>query len=316
MDAVDNTQPGDAALSAEAAAAGEVSILGGAAARKHRTLWRDAFNRLIQNRLALAGLIFVVLISLMAIFASVVAPYPYDQPDFAAINLYPGAPGHLLGTDEIGRDFLSRLIYGAQVSMLVGLGAQLIVFVIGVPIGAISGYAAGKTDTLLMRFVDVMYAFPQLLFVILIMAWRGPGLVNIFIAIGITGWVTLARLTRAEFLSMRERDYILAARAAGTGPWRLITRHMLPNALTPIIVALTFGVPQAIFTEASLSFIGVGIRPPRPSWGQMVGQYFVNIQSYWFMAALPAIMIAIVMLTFTFFGDGLRDALDPRMQKR
>ena len=143
-----------------------------------------------------------------------------------------------------------------------------------------------------MRFVDVMYAFPQLLFVILIMAWRGPGLVNIFIAIGITGWVTLARLTRAEFLSMRERDFILAARAAGTPPWRLITRHMLPNALTPIIVALTFGVPQAIFTEASLSFIGVGIRPPRPSWGQMVGQYFVNIQSYWFMAVLPAIMIA------------------------
>jgi ABC-type dipeptide/oligopeptide/nickel transport system permease subunit len=222
----------------------------------------------------------------------------------------------LLGTDELGRDFLSRMIFGAQVSILVGLGAQLIVLVIGVPVGSIAGYAGGKVDTALMRFVDVMYAFPQLLFVILIMAWRGPGLVNIFIAIGITGWVTLARLTRAEFLAMRERDFILSARAAGTPPWRLITRHMLPNALTPIIVALTFGVPQAIFTEASLSFIGVGVRPPRPSWGQMVGQYFANIQSYWFMAVLPAVMIAVVMLTFTFFGDGLRDALDPRMQRR
>ncbi len=318
MDAIDKTPSSDTALDSKAARSdrASASILGGAAARQHRTLWHDAFARLIQNRLALAGGIVVLAIGLMAIFAPIIAPYAYDTPDFAAINTFPGAPGHLLGTDEIGRDFLSRLIFGAQVSMLVGLGAQFIVFIIGVPIGAISGYAAGRVDTIMMRFVDVMYAFPQLLFVILIMAWRGPGLTNIFIAIGITGWVTLARLTRAEFLSMRERDYILSARSAGAGPWRLITRHMLPNALTPIIVALTFGVPQAIFTEASLSFIGVGIRPPRPSWGQMVGQYFANIQSYWFMAALPAIAIAVVMLTFTFFGDGLRDALDPRMQKR
>lgn len=315
MDALDKSHPADAAIGGGAAAA-QVSILGGAAARRHRTLWRDAFGRLVQNRLALVGGFIVVLIALVAIFAPIIAPYPYEKPDFAAINQFPGAPGHLLGTDELGRDFLSRLIFGAQVSMLVGLGAQFIVFIIGVPIGAIAGYAAGRVDTLLMRFVDVMYAFPQLLFVILIMAWRGPGLANIFIAIGITGWVTLARLTRAEFLSMRERDYVLAARAAGTSPWRLITRHMLPNALTPIIVALTFGVPQAIFTEASLSFIGVGIRPPRPSWGQMVGQYFANIQSYWFMAVFPAVAIAVVMLTFTFFGDGLRDALDPRMQRR
>jgi oligopeptide transport system permease protein len=316
MNVVDNTQSSDAALDPEALASSQVSILGGAAARRHRTLWRDAFNRLIQNRLALAGGILVLLIALTAIFAPIIAPYSYETPDFTAINAFPGAPGHILGTDEVGRDFLSRLIYGAQVSMLVGLGAQLIVFVIGVPIGAISGYAAGTTDTILMRFVDVMYAFPQLLFVILIMAWRGPGLVNIFIAIGITGWVTLARLTRAEFLSMRERDYVIAARSVGAPPWRLITKHMLPNALTPIIVALTFGVPQAIFTEASLSFIGVGVRPPRPSWGQMVGQYFTFIQSYWFLAVLPAIMIAVVMLAFTFFGDGLRDALDPRMQRR
>lgn len=316
MDALDNTQPADANVSDDAVAASKASILGGAAAHKHRTLWRDALGRLIQNRLALGGLIIVILIALMAILAPVIAPYPYNKPDFTKIDAPLGTPGHLLGTDEVGRDFLSRMIYGSQVSMLVGLGAQFIVFIIGVPIGAIAGFAAGKTDTILMRFVDVMYAFPQLLFVILIMAWRGPGMTNIFIAIGLTGWVTLARLTRAEFLSMRERDFILAARAAGAPPWRLITRHMLPNALTPIIVALTFGVPIAIFTEASLSFIGVGVSPPRPSWGQMVGQYFANIQSYWYMAVLPALMIAIVMLTFTFFGDGLRDALDPRMQRR
>jgi ABC-type dipeptide/oligopeptide/nickel transport system permease subunit len=313
MDAIDRTHAQDVPLEASGGAAG--SILAGAAARQHRTLWHDAFQRMVRNKLALGGLIAIVLISLLAIFASFIAPYPYAKPDFAAINESPGAPGHILGTDELGRDFLSRMIFGAQVSILVGIGSQFIVFIIGVPIGALAGYAAGKTDTLLMRFVDVAYAFPQLLFVILIMAWRGPGLANIFVAIGVTGWVTLARLTRAEFLTMRERDYVLAARAAGTGPWRLITKHMLPNALTPIIVALTFGVPQAIFTEASLSFIGVGVTPPRPSWGQMVGQYFTYLQSYWFLAALPAIAIAIVMLAFTFFGDGLRDALDPRMQR-
>jgi ABC-type dipeptide/oligopeptide/nickel transport system permease subunit len=271
---------------------------------------------MVQNRLALGGLIAIILISLLAIFASVIAPYPYATPDFTAINKGLGTSGHILGTDELGRDFLSRLIFGAQVSMLVGIGSQFIVLIIGVPVGAVAGYFAGTVDSLLMRFVDVAYAFPQLLFVILIMSWRGPGLTNIFVAIGITGWVTLARLTRADFLTMRERDFVLAARSVGAGPWRLITRHMLPNALTPIIVTLTFGVPQAIFTEASLSFIGVGVTPPRPSWGQMVGQYFTYLQAYWFLAVLPAIAIAVVMLAFTFFGDGLRDALDPRMQQR
>ncbi|HET9014396.1 MAG TPA: ABC transporter permease [Thermomicrobiaceae bacterium] len=284
--------------------------------RVHRTLWRDAMRRLIANKLALAGGILVLLIALIAILAPVIAPHGYATPNYAAIGQAPTWVGaYPLGTDLLGRDVLSRMIYGAQVSMLVGLGAQVIVFLIGVPIGALSGYAAGTVDTALMRFVDVMYAFPQLLFVILLMSAFGGGLTNIFIAIGLTGWVTIARLTRAEFLSMRERDYIQSARAAGAGPWRLITRHMLPNALTPIIVTLTFGVPQAIFTEASLSFIGVGVNPPRPSWGQMVGQYFTNIQSYWYLAVFPAIAIAVVMMAFVFFGDGLRDALDPRMQR-
>ena len=285
-----------------------------AAQRPHRTLWRDALRRLAANRLAMVGAVVVVAIVLMAILAPVIAPYAYDEIDYGAISKFPSAE-YPLGTDLVGRDMLSRVIYGAQVSMLIGLGAQVIVFLIGVPIGALSGYSGGKLDTFLMRFVDVMYAFPQLLFVILIMSALGRGITNIFIAIGLTGWVTIARLTRAEFLSMRERDYILSARAAGAGPWRLITRHMLPNALTPIIVALTFGIPEAIFTEASLSFVGVGINPPRPSWGQMVGEYFPYIQSYWFMAVFPAIAIAVVMMAFTFLGDGLRDALDPRMRR-
>jgi len=315
MDALDKPQSQPVVdLGATQEGAGTSVLALGVAAREHRTLWRDAFRRLVQNKLAVGGGIMILVIVLMAIFAPVIAPYPYAQPSFSAINQFPSR-AHLLGTDELGRDFLSRLIFGAQVSILVGLGAQIIVFVIGVPIGSIAGYAGGKVDTILMRFVDVMYAFPSLLFVILIMAWRGPGLTNIFIAIGLTAWVTLARLTRAEFLSLREKDFVQAARAAGAGPWRLITRHMLPNALTPIIVALTFGIPQAIFTEASLSFIGVGVPPPRPSWGQMVGQYEVYIQSSPWMSVPPAAAIALTMLAFTFLGDGLRDALDPRMNK-
>ena len=282
--------------------------------RTHRTLWRDAARRLMANRMAMAGAVIIGIILFMAIFAPLVAPHHYAEQNYSAVSRFPSLD-YPFGTDLVGRDMFSRIIYGARVSMLVGVGAQVIVFFIGVPIGAVAGYSGGRVDTLLMRFVDVMYAFPQLLFVILIMSALGAGLRNIFIAIGITGWVTVARLTRAEFMSMRERDYILAAKATGTRPWRMITRHMLPNALTPIIVALTFGIPQAIFTEAGLSFIGVGINPPTPSWGQMVGEYFPYLNSYWFLAVIPAFAIGTVMFAFTFFGDGMRDALDPRLRR-
>ncbi len=285
------------------------------AARPHRTLWRDAFNRLVSNRLALFGALVILAIGFLAIFAPLIAPQHYASQDYGAITQSPSRD-HPMGTDMVGRDMLSRMIYGARVSMLVGLGAQVIVLLIGVPIGAIAGYMSGKTDNLLMRFVDVMYAFPQLLFVILIMSMLGRGLQNIFIAIGITGWVTLARVTRAEFLSLREHDHVLAARSIGAGHWRLVTKHMMPNALSPIIVTITFGIPLAIFTEAALSFIGVGISPPTPSWGGMVGDNQQYLRSYWFLATFPAIAIALVMMAFTFFGDGLRDALDPRSGKK
>lgn len=286
------------------------------ATRPHRTLWRDAFNRLIANRLALFGLIIIGAILFMAVFAPLVAPQDYRTQSFAMEDQFHSPSWKWpLGTDANGRDMLSRMIYGARVSMAVGLGAQVIVLLIGVPVGAIAGYAGGKVDNILMRFVDVMYAFPQLLFVILIMSMLGRGLQNIFIAIGITGWVILARVTRAEFLSARNRDYIVSANAAGAGPWRVVTKHILPNALTPIIVTVTFGIPLAIFTEAALSFVGVGISPPTPSWGYMVGQYQTYLNSYWFLSVFPALAIALVMMSFTFFGDGLRDALDPRSGK-
>jgi ABC-type dipeptide/oligopeptide/nickel transport system permease subunit len=196
----------------------------------------------------------------------------------------------------------------------VGLGAQVIIVVIGVPVGALAGWAGGRLDLYLMRFVDVMYAFPNLLFVILVMSMLGAGLTNIFIAIGLTGWVGIARQTRAQVLALREKEFVEGARALGAGFGRLLTRHVLPNALSPIIVAVTFGIPQAIFTEAALSFIGVGINPPTPSWGQMVGEGQQYLRTYWHLCVFPSIGIAVTMLSFTFFGDGVRDALDPKLK--
>jgi len=282
--------------------------------RKQTNLWSDAWRRLLRNKLAVLGMTIVIIFLLLAIFADVIAPYRYDKSDFAKTYQFPSLE-HPFGTSPLGQDMFSRLIYGARVSMLVGVGAQLIVLAIGVPLGAIAGYYGGKVDLYLMRFVDVMYAFPTLLFVILIMSALGPGMTNIFIALGLTGWVTLCRLTRGQFLSLREKEYVLAARSVGAKSGRIITKHLLPNALTPIIIAITFGIPQAIFTEAALSFIGVGISPPTPSWGQMVGEYQTYLRSYWYLATFPSIAIGLTMLAFSFLGDGLRDALDPRMKR-
>jgi len=285
----------------------------GEAPIRSSTLWRDGARRLLRNRLAVAGGSVVVLLCLIAIFADLLAPLPYTKTNFGRLNEAPSRD-YPLGTDQLGRDLLSRMIYGARVSMLVGLGAQVVVVLIGVPIGALSGYLGGRADLFLTRFVDVMYAFPRLLFVILVMSMLGAGLTNIFIAIGLTGWVGIARQTRAQVLAIKEKEFVDGARALGAGFARVLTRHILPNALTPIVVAVTFGIPEAIFTEAALSFIGVGINPPTPSWGQMVGEGQQYIPSYWHLCVFPSIAIAVTMLSFTFFGDGVRDALDPKLK--
>ena len=293
------------------AASSTLAIDAGATRTGSTSLTRDALRRLRRNKLAMVGLMVVIFLGLLAIFADVLAPYSYTKVNFGRLNEAPSRD-YPLGTDQIGRDLLSRMIYGARVSMLVGLGAQVIVVLIGVPIGALSGYIGGRTDLMLTRFIDVMYAFPRLLFVILVMSMLGAGLMNIFIAIGLTGWVGIARQTRAQVLAIKEKEYVDGARALGAGFSRLLVRHVLPNALTPIVVAVTFGIPEAIFTEAALSFIGVGINPPTPSWGQMVGEGQQYLRSYWHLCVFPSIAIAITMLAFTFFGDGVRDALDPK----
>jgi oligopeptide transport system permease protein len=274
--------------------------------RRHRSLWGDAWRRLLRNKLAMLGLAGIVVLLFLTLTASWLMPYDYDYQHFGNIG-EPPSREFPLGTDLVGRDMLSRMIYGARVSMAVALVSQLAVLLIAVPIGAAAGYAGGWVDTLLMRIVDIFYAIPQLLLAILIMGILGRGLENLFIAIILTSWLTLARQVRAQMLTLREKDYVLGAPAS-----RIIIQHMLPNALSPIVVAVTFGIPQIIFAEAALSFIGVGINPPMPSWGQMVGEYQQYLRSNWHMAVFPAIAIALTMLSFTFLGDGLRDALDPR----
>jgi oligopeptide transport system permease protein len=290
-----------------------VDILAAAPSAATSSLWRDAWRRLLRNKLAVAGGITVVLLCLVAIFANVLAPQSYTKANFGSIYEFPSRE-FPLGTDQLGRDVLSRMIYGARVSMLVGLGSQVIVVLLGVPLGAIAGYVGGRTDILMTRFIDVMYAFPRLLFVILVMSMLGAGLMNIFIALGLTGWVGIARQTRAQVLALKEKEFVEGARALGARGWRVLVRHILPSALTPIVVSVTFGIPEAIFTEAALSFIGVGINPPTPSWGQMVGENQQFLRSYWYLCVFPSIAIAVTMLSFTFFGDGVRDALDPKMK--
>jgi len=222
---------------------------------------------------------------------------------------------HLLGTDELGRDVLSRTVFGAQVSLTIGFLVQAIVLVIGGTIGLAAGYFGRWIENVLMRFTDIMYAFPDLLFVLIIVAALGPSLVNIFVAIGVVQWVGLARIVRGQVLSIKEKEFIEAAHAAGSSPTKIILKHLMPNALGPVIVVLTFGIPAAIFTEAVLDFIGVGIRPPAPTWGQMVFEGYAAADAYPSLVLIPCIVLSITMLSFNFIGDGLRDALDPRMRR-
>jgi len=319
----ESVSPRDAQAATTAPATGQLGQLGQLGQkRRQSSLWWDAFRRLRKNRLAMVGLVIVIFLSLIAIFAPIVAREglgdqsplaQYHRPTtclrFIPCGQYP------FGADQLGRDILSRVIWATRVSLLVGLVAQIIVLTIGVPVGALAGFFGGRTDMVLMRVVDVMYAFPALLFTILLISWFGRGLDKIFIVIGLTSWVTLARLVRAQFLSLREKDYILAARSIGSDDLRLILRHMLPNSLTPIIVALTFGIPTAIFTEAFLSLIGAGITAPQTSWGLMIADNQTYIRSYPWMLIWPALALGITMLAFTFLGDGLRDALDPSAKK-
>lgn len=292
------------------------------------SLWRDAFGRLRKNKLSMIGLVMVIFLAVVAIFGTFLAPYNYQDQDLKAIvanhsqPLPPLTGGHILGTDQIGRDLLSRLMDGARISMSVAMVVQIVVLLIGVPIGALAGWFGGRTDNILMRFTDVMYAFPDLLFIILLsvvfretpIGHAMDGLLLVFVAIGLTSWVTVARLVRGQMLALKETEFVEAARAIGVSDTKIVTRHLLPNGIGPIIVAITLGIPAAILAEATLAYIGIGVQAPRASWGSLIADGQQVIRSSPWLDFFPAICIAVALISFTFLGDGLRDALDPKLK--
>jgi peptide/nickel transport system permease protein len=276
---------------------------------------RDFARRLLRNRLTVAGGLVIVLFFLVAAFPALFTSQNPDRIDVATI-LQPPSAAHPLGTDDLGRDVLSRVVYGARVSMKVGFVAVGIATSVGLVIGLLSGFYGRRVDAVLMRFVDIMLCFPTFFLILSVIAFLSPSIVNIMVVIGLTGWMGVARLVRAETLSIKERDFVAAARAQGAGTLRIVFRHILPNALAPILVAATLGVAGAILTESALSFLGIGVQPPTPSWGNIltVGKNYIEFA--WWLSLFPGLAILITVLGYNLLGEGIRDAADPRLKGR
>lgn len=280
---------------------------------KPRSLWRDAARRFSRNFLAMLSLAYIIVLIFVAIFAGVFAPEGYDAQNYSQAWLDPSWE-HPLGTDPFGREILTRIVYGARISLAIGFLSNFVALVIGLSYGAVSAWYGGAVDYILMRIVEVVNSVPNLLLGILIMSILGNGFRNLLIVFVVTGWMGIARLVRGQFLSLREQDYVLAAICIGASNGRIMWRHLLPNSLSPIIISVTLGIPGAILGEAGLSFLGIGINPPLPSWGRMLNDYLSAVQSHWYLAFFPGLMIALTMYAFTLMGDGLQDALDPTKQ--
>lgn len=284
--------------------------------KKEETLgyWQDAWIRLKKNKMALLGLIIIVCLIVVAIFGPIFSSHTYDEQNLMMTNSSPSWE-HWFGTDNLGRDIFIRVLYGARISLAIGIVASLLNLFIGVIYGGISGFCGGKIDRIMMNIVDILYSVPTLLYVILLMVILKPGLINIFIALGIGYWLQMARIVRGQILSMKEQEFILAARTIGVSKKRILFRHLLPNAMGAIIVTMTLAIPDAIFTEAFLSFIGLGVSAPMASWGVLASEGVNNLRAYPFQLFFPAVAISVTMLAFNFLGDGLRDVLDPKMRR-
>ena len=279
---------------------------------QQRTLWRNAARSFYKNKLAMAGLVVVTILVVCTVFPYLLAPQSFYKASLID-NLQFPTHRHLLGTDQVGRDLLSRIIYGIRTSLVVGFSVQAIAFAIGFPLGAVAGLRGGWFDFIVTRLLEVMTALPGFLFALFLMSVLGNGLQNVILAISVTAWIDVCRLTRAQILALREREFVVAARSYGAGDWRVVLRHLLPHAMPPLIIMLALGIPNAIFAEAGLSFLGVGINDPIPSLGKMVNVSMGYLSPYWYMGVFPTLTIALAMLGFNFVGDGLRDALDPTM---
>lgn len=282
---------------------------------EYSSYYKDSIKRLKKNKMTMFCFWVIVLLILVAIFAPLIAPYDPNMQDYANILKAPSKV-HLLGTDEYGRDILSRIIYGTRVSLSVGILAQVIATVIGVTLGSLAAYYGGWVDTLISRIMEVFAAFPDLIFAMGIMFVLGPGIKNIFIALGLLTWVRTARLIRGAVLQLKGKEYVEAARASGASDFKIITKHLIPNSISTVIVLVTLGIPNAIMYEASLSFLGMGIQAPTASWGSMISfaqPYISYMPTY---SIFPGIAIMITVIAFNIFGDGLRDALDPKMKNQ
>ena len=275
------------------------------------SLWQDAIRRLIQNRAAMIGGITIILLIVLAIFAPWIAPYSYSYQNLD-IGASPPSAEHLLGTDVLGRDLLSRLLYGARISLLVGFVATGVALVIGVSWGIIAGYFGGRIDSVMMRIVDVLYGLPFIIFIILLMVIFGRNIWLLFAAIGAVEWLTMARIVRAQVIGLKNQEFVQAAQVMGVSNFSMFRRHILPNILGPIAVYATLTIPQVMLLEAFLSFLGLGIQPPMSSWGTLIRYGVESMEEHYWLLIYPGLTFTITLFALNFFGDGLRDALDPK----
>ena len=272
--------------------------------------WR-AFRR---NRLAVIGGIVVVVLAVAAVAAGWIAPWDPNRPDVKKI-LDPPSRAHLLGTDQLGRDVLSRMLHGARVSLAVGFVSVGIAAFIGIALGSAAGYHGGMVDAAIMRLVDLMLVFPRFFLLLAVLAFLKPSIWTIMAVIGVTGWMGVARLVRAEFLALKEREFVVWSQSIGASGFRIIWRHILPNAMAPVLVAMTLGIPAAILTESGLSFLGLGVQPPRATWGNILNEGKDAIELAWWLSVYPGLAILLTVLSYNLLGEGIRDALDPRLRQ-
>lgn len=282
--------------------------------RPSTTYWHDVWGRFRRDPLALIGLVVIAAMALMAIFVPMVSPYSYDGMDLTSMNQGPSLQ-HPCGTDQMGRDLFIRILYGARISLTIGLVAALINFAIGVIYGGLSGYIGGRTDMILMRIVDILTSLPSLLYIVLIMLVFGSNMGSVILALCFTSWIGTARVVRSEVMRLKHSEYVLAARLSGANTRQLLISHLIPNAMGPIIVSTAFLIPNAIFSESFLSFLGIGIQAPMASWGTLANDAIPMMLSQPYQMLCPVLAICMTMFSFNFIGDGLRDALDPRMKK-
>ena len=275
------------------------------------SLWSDAIRRLFNNKAAVAGAIILLDLIVLAAFAPWIAPYPYAYQNLD-LGASPPSSAHLLGTDVLGRDLLSRILYGARISLLVGFIATTVALIIGVSWGIVAGYAGGKIDSAMMRIVDILYGLPFIIFIILLMVIFGRNLWLLFLAIGAVEWLTMARIVRAQVLSLKNQEFVLAAQAMGVSNFAMFKRHLLPNILGPVAVYATLTIPQVMLLESFLSFLGLGIQPPMSSWGTLIKDGVESMEEYSWLLIYPGLTFTITLFALNFFGDGLRDALDPK----